>query len=371
MGFEAADIGTHSTASTDYPDYAHPLAGGIQRRCRARAAVRHGLGYRTWRIGIGVRAAVAWTPEIASLAPTKRRQRAGAAGASCRTNAIAILRTWLGTEFEGGRHGTRVDKIEWTLNRRSRTLTPITSSTRARPRGITGIASAGPARGDGSRHRAPARREIQRQSDGLRTIASELRVAGGDGAMGRRSRTSMPRAAGQRYYGGCEVVDQIEQLAIDRAKQLFGADPPTQAHSGASANAAVFLAFLKPGDTFLGMDLSQGGHLTHGSPVNFSGLLYHAVSYGVTEEGLIDYDAMRHAARTHRPKMIIAGYSAYSRTIDWQAFADVAKKSAPSSWWTWRTSPDWWRPAFTPRRCRTPTSSPRPRTRRCAVRAAA
>src|SRR4051812_7145245 len=132
---------------------------------------------------------------------------------------------------------------------------------------------------------------------------------------------------GKRYYGGCEIVDQVEQLAIDRAKELFGADHANvQPHSGASANFAVFAAFLKPGDTFLGMDLSNGGHLTHGSPVNFSGLLYKAISYGVTDEGLLDYDQMRDMARTHRPKMIIAGYSAYSRVIDWAAFADVAKE---------------------------------------------
>ncbi|HET7458890.1 MAG TPA: serine hydroxymethyltransferase, partial [Gemmatimonadaceae bacterium] len=122
-------------------------------------------------------------------------------------------------------------------------------------------------------------------------------------------------------------VDQVEQLAIDRAKQLFNADHANvQPHSGAQANAAVFLAFLKPGDTFLGMDLSNGGHLTHGSPVNFSGLLYKAVSYGVKEDGLLDYDQMRELARTHRPKMIIAGYSAYSRAIDFAAFAAVAKE---------------------------------------------
>lgn len=123
------------------------------------------------------------------------------------------------------------------------------------------------------------------------------------------------------------MVDKVEQLAIDRLKELFGAEHANvQPHSGASANAAVFLAFLKPGDTFLGMDLSQGGHLTHGSPVNFSGILYNAISYGLTADGLIDYDAMRELARTHRPKMIIAGYSAYSRVIDWAAFADVAKE---------------------------------------------
>lgn len=171
--------------------------------------------------------------------------------------------------------------------------------------------------------------EIQRQSDGLELIASENFVSPAVmEAMGSPLTNKYAEGLpGKRYYGGCEVVDQIEQLAIDRVKQLFGAEHANvQAHSGASANAAVFLAFLKPGDTFLGMDLSQGGHLTHGSPVNFSGLLYNAVSYGLTSEGLIDYDAMRAAARTHRPRMIIAGYSAYSRTIDWQAFADVARE---------------------------------------------
>jgi glycine hydroxymethyltransferase len=171
--------------------------------------------------------------------------------------------------------------------------------------------------------------ETQRQSDGLELIASENFVSPAVmEAMGSPLTNKYAEGLpGKRYYGGCEVVDQIEQLAIDRVKQLFGAEHANvQPHSGASANAAVFLAFLKPGDTFLGMDLSQGGHLTHGSPVNFSGLLYKAVSYGVTDEGLIDYDAMRAAARAHKPKMIIAGYSAYSRHIDWQAFADIAKE---------------------------------------------
>ena len=171
--------------------------------------------------------------------------------------------------------------------------------------------------------------ETQRQSDGLELIASENFVS--PAVMEAVGSTLTNKYAeglpGKRYYGGCDVVDKIEQLAIDRLKQLFGAEHANvQPHSGASANAAVFLAFLKPGDTFLGMDLSQGGHLTHGSPVNFSGLLYKAVSYGVTEDGIIDYEQMRAQARAHRPKMIIAGYSAYSRTIDWQAFADVAKE---------------------------------------------
>ena len=171
--------------------------------------------------------------------------------------------------------------------------------------------------------------EIRRQNDGLELIASENFVSPAVlEAMGspltNKYAEGLPK---KRYYGGCEVVDQVEQLAIDRAKQLFGADHANvQPHSGASANFAVFTAFLKPGDTFLGMDLSNGGHLTHGSPVNFSGLLYKAISYGVTDDGLLDYEQMRAMAREHRPKMIIAGYSAYSRVIDWQAFADVAKE---------------------------------------------
>lgn len=171
--------------------------------------------------------------------------------------------------------------------------------------------------------------EISRQEHGIELIASENFVSPAVmEAMGSPLTNKYAEGLpGKRYYGGCEVVDKVEQLAIDRVKQLFGAEHANvQAHSGASANAAVFLAFLKPGDLFLGMDLSQGGHLTHGSPVNFSGLLYKAVSYGVTDEGYIDYDMMRQQARTHRPKMIIAGYSAYSRVIDWQAFADVAKE---------------------------------------------
>jgi glycine hydroxymethyltransferase len=171
--------------------------------------------------------------------------------------------------------------------------------------------------------------EVERQSDGLELIASENFVSPAVmEAMGSPLTNKYAEGLpGKRYYGGCEVVDRVEQLAIDRAKQLFGAEHANvQAHSGASANAAVFLAFLQPGDTFLGMDLSQGGHLTHGSPVNFSGILYRAVSYGVTGEGLIDYDDMRAKARAHRPKMIIAGYSAYSRVVDWQAFADVAQE---------------------------------------------
>ena len=171
--------------------------------------------------------------------------------------------------------------------------------------------------------------ETRRQSEGIELIASEnfvspavLEAAGS--ILTNKYAEGLP---GKRYYGGCEVVDQIEQLAIERAKQLFGAEHANvQPHSGATANAAVFLAFLKPGDTILGLDLSQGGHLTHGSPVNFSGLNYRAVHYGVTDEGLIDYAQMRELARKERPKLIIAGYSAYSRVLDYAQFAEAARE---------------------------------------------
>ena len=171
--------------------------------------------------------------------------------------------------------------------------------------------------------------ETTRQNDGLELIASENFVSPAvletmGTVLNNKYAEGLP---GKRYYGGCEVVDKIEQLAIDRVKQLFGAEHANvQPHSGAQANAAVYLAFLKPGDTVLGLDLSQGGHLTHGSPVNFSGLLYHAVHYGLTDAALIDYDRMEALAREHKPKMIIAGYSAYSRVVDFARFAAIAKE---------------------------------------------
>jgi glycine hydroxymethyltransferase len=173
------------------------------------------------------------------------------------------------------------------------------------------------------------RREVERQREGLELIASENFVSEAVlEAMGTPLTNKYAEGLpGKRYYGGCEFVDQIEQLAIDRAKQLFDAEHANvQAHSGAQANAAVYLAFLKPGDTVLGLDLSQGGHLTHGSPVNFSGLLYHAIHYGVGDDGRIDYDQMQEIARRERPKLIIAGASAYARIIEFEPFAEVARE---------------------------------------------
>ncbi len=131
---------------------------------------------------------------------------------------------------------------------------------------------------------------------------------------------------GRRYYGGCEYVDKAEQLAIDRVKELFGADyANVQPHSGSQANAAVYMALLQPGDTILGMSLAHGGHLTHGAKVNFSGTLFNAVQYGLSDEtDEIDYDEVKSLAIQHQPKIIVAGFSAYSRIVDWQYFRDIA-----------------------------------------------
>ena len=180
------------------------------------------------------------------------------------------------------------------------------------------------------------KKERERQSSGLELIASENYVSDQVmEAMGsiltNKYAEGYPR---KRYYGGCEVVDQIEQLAIDRLCTLYGAEyANVQPHSGAQANLAVEMACLKPGDTFMGLDLSQGGHLTHGSPVNASGILYKAVSYGLDPEtGMIDYDAMEKTALEARPKLIIGGASAYSREWDYERMRAIADEVGAILW---------------------------------------
>lgn len=171
-------------------------------------------------------------------------------------------------------------------------------------------------------------KELQRQRQHLELIASEnftsaAVLAAQGSVLTNKYAEGLP---GKRYYGGCEFIDEVESLAIDRAKELFGAaHANVQPHSGAQANFAVFLALLKPGDTIMGMDLSHGGHLTHGSPVNVSGKWFHVEHYGVNAEtGQLDYDEVRALAKKHQPKMIICGYSAYPRTIDFAKFREIA-----------------------------------------------
>lgn len=171
-------------------------------------------------------------------------------------------------------------------------------------------------------------KELDRQRKGIELIASENVVSEAVmEAMGSYLTNKYAEGyPGKRYYGGCHVVDEIEQIAIDRAKQLFGAEHANvQPHSGSQANMAVYFTILEPGDTVLGMDLSHGGHLTHGSPVNFSGKLFKFVSYGVDKETeMIDYENVRQIALECKPKLIVAGASAYSRTIDFAKFREIA-----------------------------------------------
>jgi glycine hydroxymethyltransferase len=170
--------------------------------------------------------------------------------------------------------------------------------------------------------------ERQRQEDHVELIASENyaspRVLEAQGTvLTNKYAEGYP---GKRYYGGCEHVDVAEQLAIDRVKELFGADyANVQPHSGSSANIAVYMALLQPGDTVLGMSLAHGGHLTHGAKVNFSGKSYNAVQYGVDENGMIDYDEVQRLATEHKPKMLIGGFSAYSQIVDWERMGAIAK----------------------------------------------
>ena len=180
------------------------------------------------------------------------------------------------------------------------------------------------------------KKEYERQASGLELIASENYVS--DQVLEAMGSICTNKYAegypGHRYYGGCEVVDQIEQTAIDRLKKIYGAEyANVQPHSGAQANLAVEMAVLRPGDTFMGLNLAHGGHLTHGSPVNASGILYKAVSYGVREDtGLVDYDEMEKVALAERPKLIIGGASAYSREWDYARMRKIADKIGAILW---------------------------------------
>ena len=169
--------------------------------------------------------------------------------------------------------------------------------------------------------------EQQRQNSHIELIASENWVSKAVmSAMGSPLTNKYAEGyPGKRYYGGCECVDVVEELALDRAKKLFGCEyANVQPHSGAQANMAVFFAVMEPGDTFMGMNLDHGGHLSHGSPVNMSGKYFNCVPYGVNDDGFLDYDNVRRIALECRPKMIVAGASAYARTIDFKKFREIA-----------------------------------------------
>jgi glycine hydroxymethyltransferase len=316
-GYATLDLGAPSQASVDYPEFAAAAARAVAEGRSERAIVICGSGlgvsYTANRFP-GVRAALVQDVEAAQMA--RRHNDANVLALPGdrldAERAWPIVRAWLETPFEGGRHARRVELIDQ-LTR------PQTEP--------SALAGPGLAEVDPEIHRLIGL-EGRRQALSLELIASEnfvseavLQAAGS--VLTNKYAEGYP---GRRYYGGCEVVDQIEQLAIDRAKQLFGADHANvQPHAGSQANEAVYRALIEPGDTVLAMNLDHGGHLTHGSPVNFSGKLYRIIPYGVrrdTEQ--IDHEELRRLALEHRPKLIQCGTTAYSRVLDFEAFREVA-----------------------------------------------
>jgi glycine hydroxymethyltransferase len=316
-GWTVLDFGTNGTDPVDYPDQAGPAAEAVSRGEAERAIVAcgsaNGVAYVANRYP-RVRAALALDPAMAELA--RRHNDANVLALSAdrldADGAWRIVETWLATEFEGGRHASRVAKIDQYARRAwQRELARSGAVDEADPE----IAHL-------------LRAEARRQALGLELIASENFVS--DAVLEAVGSVLTNKYAegypGRRYYGGCEVVDEVETLAIERAKALFGADHANvQPHAGSQANEAVYRAALEVGDTILAMNLDHGGHLTHGSPVNFSGKLYRIVPYGVrrdTEQ--IDMDEVRRLAKEHRPKLIQCGTTAYSRTLDFDAFRAIA-----------------------------------------------
>ena len=309
LGIHAVDLGTHSTESTDYPDYAQAVG-----RLVAEGEVDFGLLCCSTGVGIsiaankvpGIRAALVTNEEVAALCRQHNDANILCLGAKTSTPAQAakILEIFVRSEFEGGRHARRVNKLEPDMSQK--------------------LASIDPAIADIIAH------ERSRQLENIELIASENFTS--PAVMEAQGSVLTNKYAegypGKRWYGGCEFVDIAEQLAIDRAKQLFGAEHANvQPHSGSGANMAVYFAMLKPGDKLLTMDLSHGGHLTHGNKANFSGKFFEIVHYGVRKDSeLIDYDQLAAQAREHRPKMITVGASAYPRVIDFARMGEIARE---------------------------------------------
>jgi RpiB/LacA/LacB family sugar-phosphate isomerase len=311
-GLLVTDFGTHSKESTDYPDYA-------QRVARSVAQHEHDLGVLVCTTGIGmsiaankvpgIRAALVWDESAASL--SRRHNNANVlclAGAGTAPDlARRIADAFLSATFEGGRHERRVNKLEPSVALMDLSLKTVDPE----------VAAA-------------IHEEVRRQQENIELIASEnftspavLEATGS--VLTNKYAEGYPK---KRWYGGCENVDVVEQLAMDRAKQLFGAEHANvQPHCGSSANMAVYFAFLKPGDRILTMDLSHGGHLTHGNKVNFSGRFFEVIHYGVRrDDERIDYDQLAQMAGAHRPRMITVGASAYPRTIDFARMGEIARE---------------------------------------------
>jgi glycine hydroxymethyltransferase len=313
-GYAYSDFGTHSTEAVDYPDYAFLVAREVVSGNFDRGVLicKSGIGMSIAanRI-VGARAAMVANEHWARLSREHNDANILVLSAleegMTNERAAAILEVWLTTKFEGGRHQRRVTKMDHP---------PLIAKK------TSALAQTDPATFDA------VQREKQRQQENIELIASEnfvspaiLEAAGT--VLTNKYAEGYP---GKRYYGGCEYVDIAEQLAIDRAKQLFGAEHANvQPHSGSQANMAVYFATIQHGATILTMELAHGGHLTHGSPRNFSGKFYKVVHYGVRQDTeRIDYDQLQKLALECRPKMITAGASAYPRVIDFARMREIA-----------------------------------------------
>ena len=311
-GIDFADLGAMTKEPSDYPDHAIAVAREV-----AEGRAEAGILVCTTGVGMsmaankvaGIRAALVQDPETASLA--RRHNNANVlclAGGKLETSlALKIVDVFLRTKFEGGRHERRVNKME--IQNLSRDLL---------------LSSVDPEIASIIEH------ERQRQQENIELIASEnftspAVMAAQGSVLTNKYAEGYPA---KRWYGGCENVDEAEKLAIDRSKKLFGADHANvQPHSGSGANMAVYFAFLKPGDKLLTMDLSHGGHLTHGNKANFSGKFFEIVHYGVSkDEERIDYEQLAKMAREHKPKMITVGASAYPRVIDFERMGEIARE---------------------------------------------
>src|SRR5438552_5300756 len=311
-GFKVLDAGTTSMASADYPDFARVVAQQVADR-------KSDLGLLVCATGLGmsiaankvpgVRAALVFDEKMAALARQHNDANVLCLGGKFvgPEQAKKIVDAFLEAHFEGGRHARRMDKLQ-----------------RIEAAGALRLEMVDPAVAE------TIRAERQRQQENIELIASEnftsQAVMEAQGSvLTNQYAEGYPR---KRWYGGCEYVDAAEQLAIDRARKLFGAEHANvQPHCGSSANMAVYFAFLLPGDKMLTMDLSHGGHLTHGNKANFSGKFFEIIHYGVRKEDeQIDYDQLARLAREHRPKMITVGASAYSRLIDFKRMGEIARE---------------------------------------------
>ena len=311
-GIEVEDFGTYSTESVDYPDFAVEVARRV-----SDGTLEEGILVCTTGTGMsmaankfsGVRAAQVFDARMARMAREHNNANVLALGEAVvdAKDVPGILDAWFSAKFEGGRHERRVRKIDACAMR-------VTEPEAVREE-------------DPEIYEA-LKGEAKRQANNIELIASEnyvsraVREAQGS-LLTNKYAEGLP---GKRYYNGCEFVDDVERLAIDRAKKLFGAEHANvQPHSGSGANMAVYFAMLNPGDTILSMSLADGGHLSHGHKLNFSGRFFNIVPYGVSPETeQIDYDQVERLAAEHKPRMIVAGASAYSRIIDFKRLRAIA-----------------------------------------------